>query len=105
MVICESCSWVVISAATSLPPEGPWPVGVNGLKVAKFGVLKLGLNALEKALSSQGGSRLYCPEACLGVSKEDQKEGEVGVRVGVGGSPVPTWKLRQGRPSQHDDVS
>ena len=56
MVVCESCSCCVISASRSLPVEVPCSVGVNGLNVAKFGVLKLGLRALAKAVPAHGDS-------------------------------------------------
>ena len=72
----------------SLPVDVPCAVGVRGPKVAKLGVLKLGLSALAKALP-HGDWRFCSLESCLGVSKTLlKKEGDVGVRVGVGG-PSP----------------
>ena len=71
----------------SFPATPPWSVGVVGLKEAKVGVLKLGLRAFAKALP-QGERTSGNFESCLGVSKElRKKDGDVGVLVGVGGSP------------------
>ena len=56
--------------------------------MGKLGVLKLGLRALAKAVPHGERASKYL-ESCFGVSKELRKnEGEVGVRVGVGGSPA-----------------
>lgn len=55
--------------------------------MARLGVLKLGLRAFANALP-QGEDASWNLVSCFGVSKElRKKEGEVGVLVGVGGSP------------------
>ena len=62
-------------------------VGLVGLKEENVGVLKLGLRAFANAVP-QGERASWNLESCLGVSNElRKKDGEVGVLVGVGGSP------------------
>ena len=79
--------WVAISASRSLPDQLPRPVGVVGLKAGKLGVLKLGLRALANAVP-HGERASWNLNSCFGVSKEfRENNGEVGVLIGVGGSP------------------